>query len=588
MSGGTDRAGGVGAGGIGVGESGASGRGPAVGDPVMEEAAAALAQVLMDAEREIGGLAGSFEDLARETNGALESAAKVVSCTDGPGMERVLPGVRRLQEETARFLRERLRATAGILETVKGEAALLRRVEQQTQAQRGIARETEMLRVLTNIEVARLGEVGTGFEYLARELNDFSEAVARSTAELIARTQERRHTLDETRRTLETELPRVREEFARTEEGLARAAQAMERTVAQLEEVPERFRGTVAAIAGRVAGVVAAVQAHDITRQQMEHVRDALRGMARERGAEEAGRGAGLRIQGYQLRSIRETVGRWTAQIGTCLEDIGRVASGEILELAPAVLREEQELGQELDEMEKLEASCAAADGRVRASFAGVAGMQQLVNEHLERSRRVRERLQLLMFNSIVEASHLGSQADGILEISRTIKRIAAAWSEITKGSEQAMGEMSALVEASGAALEVFGEGRNEGLKGAQEEMQEALETLRRAGHCAETAGREIQEEIGGVQARIAGVGSARRRLESCFARLAEVLDAVEREEKRANAGAAGTEDVEALERRFGAEYTTEMERAVLRAALAGGPLPGAEMQLEGNSVELF
>lgn len=452
-----------------------------------------------------------------------------------------------------------------------------------------------MLRVLTNIEVARLGEVGAGFEYLARELNDFSVAVAKSTGELMGHTRERRRTVEETRRTLEVELPRMREEFAGTEEELGRAAKRMELTLRQLAETPQRFRGAVTAVAGQIGGVVAAIQAHDITRQQMEHVRDALRKIGTEmRGPEGAAeRRAGLRIQSYQLRSIRETVGRWMAQIGTCLEDMGRVASGEILELAPAVLREERELGAELGEIEKLEERCAAADGKVRASFAGIAGLMQLVNEHLERSKRVRDRLQLLMFNSIVEASHLGAQADGILEISTTIKRISSAWSEITSGSEEAVARIAGLVETSGGALAVFAEGRCEALQQAQRETHEGLEILREAGRCAETQGRAIQEEIGAVQGRLAGIGSARDRLESSFGRLAEVVEAVERAEAgmersgRATADRA-TADREAMEAKFAAGYTTEMERAVLRAALAGGPLPAFETHLEGNGVELF
>lgn len=138
------------------GGSGVGGRAEKA-DPLLADAAEALDRVLGEAEREIGTLAGAFEELAQETNGALESAAKVLVCVEEERVQAVLQGVRRLEEETGTFLGERLRATAGILEAVKGEAELLRQLERQTQAQRGIARETEMLRVLTNIEVARLG-----------------------------------------------------------------------------------------------------------------------------------------------------------------------------------------------------------------------------------------------------------------------------------------------------------------------------------------------------------------------------------------------------------------------------------------------
>ena len=42
------------------------------------------------------------------------------------------------------------------------------------------------------------------------------------------------------------------------------------------------------------------------------------------------------------------------------------------------------------------------------------------------------------------------------------------------------------------------------------------------------------------------------------------------------------------VEQLFSSSYTTEMERQVLRAALAGETLPVAQQTFEGNSVELF
>jgi hypothetical protein len=42
------------------------------------------------------------------------------------------------------------------------------------------------------------------------------------------------------------------------------------------------------------------------------------------------------------------------------------------------------------------------------------------------------------------------------------------------------------------------------------------------------------------------------------------------------------------MERVYGASYTTEAERAVLRAALGLGGMPVAEPAFAGNGVELF
>ena len=386
----------------------------------------------------------------------------------------------------------------------------------------------------------------------------------------------------------------MREEFARVEQSLETAVASVEAALEQLFGTPVRFSGCVEEIASQIAGVVAAIQAHDITRQQIEHVQAALLTIAAElegEGGPSAGTGAGLAIQSYQLRSVRETVRGWTAQISTCLEAIGHITSSEILELGPVVLAQQRALGGHLARIEKLEEECEADNARVQASFAGISGLMQLVNEHLERSKVVRDRLQLLMFNSIVEASHLGSQADGILEISTTIKRISATWGEITTGSEAATEEIRTLVEQSRSTLEAFSEASKGGLRAARGETMGGLGVLRDAAECADRRGREIQRATLGLQAKIEEVGGPGHRLEVCFQRLDAAVEGIEgarrQGEEEGDAGDVAF-DAEEVERRFSADYTTEMERAVLRAALEGGPMPVAQPNFAGNSVELF
>jgi hypothetical protein len=555
----------------------------------------ALRAVLADAEAEMNRLGRDFEGLARETTVILEAAGAIVGCAESERMASVLPGVQKLGSAAKDFIRQRIAATGGILETVIAEEKLLRQLSRLTQGQKGIVRETAMLRVLTNIEVARLGEVGTGFQYLAHELNEFSQSVAQSTQELTGHTEERRKAIEETRRTLGVELPRMREEFARIEQGLDNALREVEATLGGMLETPLRFRACVEDVAGRIAGVVAAIQAHDITRQQMEHVQGALgmvaAGLENTDPARRAEAEAGLTIQSYQLRNVRQTVTGWMTQIRTCLEGIAHIASSALLQLGQVVMDQESALSAQLTRIERLEGECEAGDARVQGSFAGISGLMQLVSEHLARSRTVRDRLQLLMFNSIVEASHLGAQADGILEISTTIKRIAAAWGEITAQSETATEEIGRLVESSRTTLEAFSEASYTGLRDARTVTAGGLAILREAAECADTRGHTVETTVRALQGRIAEIGQAGDRLECGFERLEKALGTIDALRERL-AREGGREkrpvDREAVERSYSAPYSTEMERAVLRAALEGGPLPEAQQSFAGNSVELF
>jgi hypothetical protein len=548
-----------------------------------------LGGVLEESQGEIGQLARHFEAMAQATQTMVEGAAAIVGCAESERVQSVLTEVHGLTEATRSFLHQRLDATVAVVETVTAEAGLLARLAQLTQAQKAIVRETAMLRVLTNIEVARLGDVGAGFGYLARELDDFATAVAESIGALTEHTEQRRTEIEATRRGLATELPHMREEYARLETALERSDAEMNTTLQELQQMPVRFQGCVMELAQQIADVVAAIQANDITRQQMEHVQAALSEMALEDGGEgSAERTAGLTIQGYQVRNLQATVEGWTGQIRRCLDGIAQLAAAEILEMGRGALGREQRLEAELESIEQLETQCAEDDARVQASFAGITGLMQLVSEHLERSRAVRERLQLLMFNSIVEASHLGAQADGILEISNTIKRLSGDWSAITRQSEGAMEEIRLLVEQNQATMEAFSDEAQEELRTAREKTRAGLAILREAAGCAESRGQQIQQEGGTLQGRVADVGAASERLETCLSRLTRVREEIERARGAAGRARAAGWDVAAMEQRFGSAYTTEMERAVLRAALEGAPLPMPQASFTGNVVELF
>jgi ABC-type transporter Mla subunit MlaD len=573
------------------------------GEPAMTTAEAAapcvlrsledtLQAVLMDAEKEMELLGHDFEGLARETSRVLDAAGVIVGCAEGERMASVLPRVERLGSAAREFISQRLGATEGILDTVKAEAGLLEQLAHLTRGQKGIVKETEMLRVLTNIEVARLGEVGASFQYLADELDDFSRSVAESTNELTSHTDERRKAVQETRRALAVELPEMRQEFARILESLEDALSVVHTTLGQMFETPVRFKGCVEEVAGQVAGVVAAIQAHDITRQQIEHVKESLGMIAaglEDQGASRSALRAGLTIQNYQLRNVRETVDGWQAQIRTCLHGIAEIAASEIMSLSSVMRDQESALSTQLMRIESLEGECEAGDAKVQSSFAGISGLMQLVSEHLARSKSVRDRLQLLMFNSIIEASHLGTQADGILEISTSIKRISGVWGEITSRSEETTQEIGTLVEQSRSTLATFSEGSYADLREARNQTKGGLEILREAAQCADHRGQEIEAAVQGLQARIVEIGGRGDRLEAGFRRLEGVLETMDRARQELDAeGPHESFDTRAVERQFGASYTTEMERAVLRAALEGGPLPAAQQSFAGNNVELF
>jgi chromosome segregation ATPase len=221
-------------------------------------------------------VARAFEGLAGHTDTIVSLAAAIVGCVENENVSSVLPQVQTLGAAARVFIGDRLQATTGILETVTTEVKLLRQLSRVAGDQEAIAFEIKALSVLTNIEVARLGTVGAGFHYLAQELANFSKSVIEDTKELARHTDGRRAAIEETRRVLSAELPRLREELARIEVELGNALAVVDASLTQLSSTPVQLRTCVEDIARQIAGVVAAVQTHDITRQQIEHVQAAF------------------------------------------------------------------------------------------------------------------------------------------------------------------------------------------------------------------------------------------------------------------------------------------------------------------------
>lgn len=568
---------------------------------LLHKAGSDLGDLAVSAEEEVNAVAREFQGLAQNANQILNLTAEILRCVEDDRVMGVLSKVQVLGEAARELLHARLQATSGILETVVSQAELFDRLAQLAAGQSSVARETKSLSIVTSIEVARLGDSGTSFQYLANELEQFSRSVAESTAKVAEQTRERSDAITETRRMLSRELPKMESELTAVESGIDAALVAAGRSLTDLSQAPDRFRTVVMELASRIGAVTTAIQGHDITRQQMEHVEHALASIVADaKGFEEQERreaslvskiATGMRIQAYQLRNSRQIVGDWLSQIKASLDGILSIGASEVAEIGPLVFERERELTAQLDRIENLEQACQAGGREVEKTGQVLATLADLVRTHLAESRKVRDRLQLLSFNSIVEASHLGSEAAAILEISQNIKRISASWSALTDRSEMVLEQIFGLAERTKQGMEAFSVASSETLNEPRAATLESMAHLHSVGATAARIGTDIAAAIQELRDRIPKTATTEDRLGGSFVSLGHIIDAVEKARLALEAEspeALVSADVAEMEAAYGYEYTTQIEREVLRAAVAGAELPSAHQTLAGNDVELF
>ncbi len=562
---------------------------------LLEQARRELQQLARHSDQQIEGLSRGFQQLASFTQQTSSLAAATVDRLESESVRSVLPKVQALGITARAIFEERLNATTGILSAIESEARLLRQFSLVTRRQASIALKTSVLTMYTNIEVGRLGSEGAGFQHLAETLSAFSKSLTADTEELVLHIDSRKPALEATRRALSAEVPHLQAEFVRIDAGLEADTAALQAGLDQLTEAPVQFRLSLDDIAQQVAQVVSAVQAHDITRQQLEHVEEALTQSAtairRPRPADLARAYATIKVQLYQLQNIKATVAQWTTQIRDCTRVIMNISASGIAGISPLVLAQEREVAARLAHINQLQSEGRGCTERIRSNVGSRSALLNLVAEHTETSRSVRHQLHLLSLNSIIEATRLGSQADAVFELAKSISDISTDWGKVTAQSEAAMQEILELVTQTSGMMQIFSDDGHEHLAAAEAQTRIGLADLHTTASFAAQQASELQAITTTMQSTSTAVDAQSHALDVTYAIVDNVLESLEtlkQQLKHESPSASTSINPAEIEHLLSPSYTTGIERDILHAALHGQPLPIAQEVFTGNSVELF
>jgi hypothetical protein len=248
-------------------------------------------------------------------------------------------------------------------------------------------------------------------------------------------------------------------------------------------------------------------------------------------------------------------------------------------------------MSSQLSHIDLLERECQADSEKIRRTLEGISNLSQLVSEHLHKSASARNRLRLLTFNSVIEASRLGAEADTICAIADRIAEVSIEWSNITEQSGSALHEILDLSKRISDVLATFSQSSSERLIEAQAHATTGLGNLRRAAAFAITQGLKIGAAAETMRSRSAEIGRSSDLLDACFSRIDEVLADIERVKSQIEVEQTKVKqecDAAEVERPLSASYTTQTERDVLKAAIYGAALIVGQQSATGNDVELF
>lgn len=445
------------------------------------------------------------------------------------------------------------------------------------------------LGVMTRIESVRCKGAGAAFLDLADAVNRLS----RQIREQIGATDESATILLNATSKAADEVRRVTQKY---QENLAPLARQVGAQLAKIKEHRSRVAEATKRLAGRfdevsraVGDVVLALQSHDMVRQRIEHVLEALRQADCDAGPE-SNLPAIARLQAAQLNDSYVTFERSVRQVRDGLagieRNIGEVSEESARSLGISGTRDESFLTGVESDLENILAilgSNRKADQRLAATATSVHRSVSEISQTIAGVRAIGIQMQHTALNSTIQAGRLGADGAALRIVAQTIGELARA----AEGTYVMLGDR--LSKMRDAAVELGKKtAERSDLEGQTIKLRQCIEALssiqeQALGDYARTvelAG-ELREEIRGT---VDAFGTQKEGL--------DVLGAAEKAMRKLSAGAS-VGNVGPMDR-IASMYTMQSERVVHETMWNGAPQMGglseagsAADSQEGN-VEFF
>ena len=431
-----------------------------------------LDSLIQSREGEFLALGGRLMEYTTLSSGIADSAAELAALCAG---DEIAQGTSALEEE----LRSLGTASGASQAEADGQALgrtgeLVASLGQQVGEFARIVRSLQMLGISTRIESARLGDQGLGFSTLADDVEALAGKIVQNSG-AIAEKSLALGTLVQAARGRTATLAREQTREAQIMGAdIAEAFQTLSDLMAKARQVSEGIAGRSRAVGESVAEVVASLQFHDIVRQQVEHVEEALHDMVEQAesttcpggGAQADGNGQGHAQDdgngegdapepgdAQALACWRDLVG-WIADVSglqvSQLDNASRRFSSAVQGLRDGLAGIAAQARELLDDLETITAAGDRGEGTVFARVSRSTGrVVQAMERSLEQGRElaaligevadtvsamtafvtgieeVGAEIELIAINASIKAAHTGDEGKALGVLAQAIQRLS-------------------------------------------------------------------------------------------------------------------------------------------------------------------
>lgn len=391
---------------------------------------------------QIGSRLQSFYQRSADISGMANQLVSVVSGENVFSLTLRLQQIISDMEEYLANARTRSNESCSTLEQVQ---VLLEKLSAPMEGFQKMNKSLRMLSISTKIESARLGEVGSGFVNLAMDVEKLSHQVNEKSAAILAHRQ-----LLATM--IAANLTNVRSSEADQDVKVKSILRDTASSMQELVSVNERctqFGIVVAAISAEVTGsiseVVSSMQMHDMTRQQLEHVVEALERLSDELAGAKVSEGDAAHLRGViidagdvcelqeaQLRFASNELYTAVCSIVEHLREVARkqsLVAQETVTITGAAGSSGSSfvdvMSQGMAAVTTVLTSCAGADKNMSATMKKVAQTINEIAAFVTDIEAIGSEIDLIALNSQIKAALTGPEGAALGVLAEAIKRLS-------------------------------------------------------------------------------------------------------------------------------------------------------------------
>lgn len=553
---------------------------------LLEQTIADLENLNRSTERDflaIGGKLAEFLSAARQLSSDMAALGELISGRSASRSSQVLDRV------LERSRQAEARAEAGD-RALAGVCASAREIGLTFHGFRDIVSVFRVLGSLTRIEIARLGAAGSEFGNLAEEVNVLTRSIESNGQGILDDASTLHRNMQSAlakiiglRATELKEMPAIAAEVTTSLKSLDdRHRHAIEISHQQAVEYKE--------VSAAIEDLSTALQFHDITSQQIEHVASALKRLRAE--LPEAGRSRSdappnkpgvWKLQSSQLAHAEQIFGSSVRRIENDLDSLaGRVRNmAEAGKTLMGLSADEQDcfllqMEDHFKAISKIAGTCAAAEAETQATLAELTGALVRMLESVSKIREIEICIRRIAINATIRAVQLGDAGAALHVIADVMQRLADDSKRITDKVDESLDTISDTANR-------LSDGSGWVRSSEPSEAGEVLADMRSAIlelHSASASSFSCLNQITALSARLGDDIQSARAGFSAGTLLAEgvsrACQTLEEIAGRAGIASPGNRAVaeEGLLDDFAAHYTMQAERDIHEAVATGAAAP--------------